>query len=110
MGTLNSAHFPYIRREHIMNSFSIFAHASVEDVIRQTMNKISETGNLILDSLPNLDEEAQEQAEITISDLAVKTLLLEDALVLVDVVSRDTAIEMTQELISESLSICSHFE
>ena len=92
-----------------MNS-ALFGQLKAREVIENTLAKLESVGEAIMENSTQLSEAEDATAKALLSDITTKTLLLNDALRVVDKITQEEAIEMTHELIAESLSIYSHFE
>jgi hypothetical protein len=82
---------------------------SVKQEIENTLEKLAFVGDALLANAPALSHDEGVIASTLLSDVTVKTMLLQNALPLMDRISEDEALNMTHELIAESNLIHAHF-
>lgn len=82
---------------------------SVRQEIENTLEKLTRVGDALLANAPALSASEGVIASTLLSDVTAKTMLLQNALPLLDRISEAEALEMTHELIAESNAIHAHF-
>lgn len=82
---------------------------SVRQEIEHTLKKLAIIGHALRANAPTLSHDEGVIASTLLSDITTKTMLLNNALSLVDRISNADAWEMTHELVAESNLIHAHF-
>lgn len=82
---------------------------SVKQEIEHTLQKLAVVGNALLANAPALSASEGIIAATVLRDITTKTMLLNNALPVVNRISEAEALDMTHELIAESNLIHAHF-